>query len=162
MNTRVLGGWLSSKISAGQSGGVPLLWQLGPFHFSLILNVFIHSLLYFLIDLGFYWQYDLFIHSLNDLFLNFWYFFTHKFNWFCQSKILCVFECSFLFIYSACVSVTYLHFCFHIALYFVCPCCLFCLRLVYVCAYVGLYMCTSVCFCIYKIMWMSLYKLSND
>ena len=25
MNTRILGGWLGSKISAGQNGGVPLL-----------------------------------------------------------------------------------------------------------------------------------------
>ena len=43
MNTRVLGGWLGSKISAGQSGGVSLLGQLGPFHFSLTLNMFIYS-----------------------------------------------------------------------------------------------------------------------
>ena len=54
MNTRVLGGWLGSKISAGQSGGVSLLGQLGPFHFSLILSIFIYSCLNFLIYLDFY------------------------------------------------------------------------------------------------------------
>ena len=54
MNTRVLGGWLGSKISAGQSGGVSLLGQLGPFHFSLILNIFIYSFLYFLMYLDFH------------------------------------------------------------------------------------------------------------
>ena len=48
MNPRVLGGWFGIKISAGQSGGVSLLGQLGPFHFSLILKVFIYSCLYFL------------------------------------------------------------------------------------------------------------------
>ena len=41
MNTRVLSGWLGSKISAAQSGGASLLGQLGPFNFSLILNIFI-------------------------------------------------------------------------------------------------------------------------
>ena len=41
MNTRVLSGWLGSKISAAQSGGETLLGQLGSFNFSLILNVFI-------------------------------------------------------------------------------------------------------------------------
>ena len=70
----------------------------------------------------------LFIYSLNDLFLNFWYFFIHKFNCFPQSKILCVFECSFCsFTVHVClyVSVTYLYVCLHIPLYFLCACCLF-------------------------------------
>ena len=42
VNTRILSGWLGSKISTGQSGGVSLLGQLDPFHFSLILNIFIN------------------------------------------------------------------------------------------------------------------------
>ena len=54
MNTRVLVVWLVSKISAGQRGGVLLLRQLGPFHFSLMLNVFIYSFLYFLMHLDFH------------------------------------------------------------------------------------------------------------
>ena len=54
MNARVLGGWLGSKISAGQSGEVPLLGELGPFHFSLILNLFIYSFLYFFMHLDFH------------------------------------------------------------------------------------------------------------
>ena len=45
MNTRVLG---------GQSGGVLLFGQLGPFHFSLKLNVFIYSFLYFVMHLDFH------------------------------------------------------------------------------------------------------------
>ena len=57
-----LGAWLGSKISAGQSGGVLLLGQWGPFHFSLIVNVFIYWFLYFLMHLDFYWQTDLFIY----------------------------------------------------------------------------------------------------
>ena len=54
MNTRILGGWLGNKISAGQSGGVPLLGELAQFHFSLILNVLIYSFLYFLMHLDFH------------------------------------------------------------------------------------------------------------
>ena len=96
INSTVLGGWLRSKISAGQSGGVSLLRQLGSFQ--------------------------------GQLFLNFWYFFIHKLNRFPQSKIICVFWCSFCsFTVHAClcVSVTYLHVCLHIQLYLVCPCWLF-------------------------------------
>ena len=54
MNTTVSGGSSGSKISAGQSGGVLFLGQLGPFHFSLILNIFIYSFLYFLMYLDFH------------------------------------------------------------------------------------------------------------
>ena len=127
MNTRVLNGWLGSKISAGQSGGILLLGQLGPFHFSLTLKVSVYSFLHFLMHLDFHWQIYLFvyificlfIYSLNYLFLNFWYFFIHKFNWFPQIKIVCVFECSFCsFTVRAClwVSVSYFHVCLHIPL----------------------------------------------
>ena len=54
MNTRVLGGWLGSKISAGQSGGVSLSGQLGLFYFPLILHIFIYSFIYFLMHLDFH------------------------------------------------------------------------------------------------------------
>ena len=54
MNTRVLGGLVGSKISTGQSGWVSLLGQLGPFHFSLILNILIYSFLYLLMHLDFH------------------------------------------------------------------------------------------------------------
>ena len=53
INTRALGGWLGSKICAGQGGGVSFLGQLGQFHFSLILNIFIYSFLCFLMHLDF-------------------------------------------------------------------------------------------------------------
>ena len=147
MNTRVLSGWLGSKISAGYSGRVSHLGQLGPFHFPLILNVFIYSFLYFLKHLDFHWQIYLFIYWLNYLFLNFWYFFIPKLNCFFQGIILCVFECpfcSFAVRVCLCVPVTYLHVSLDNLLYFVCACCVFVQDLymfvpMLVCIYVHLY-----------------------
>ena len=144
-------GWAIKFLQVRVVGFLPL-GQFGQFHFSfLILNAFIYSFLYFVMHLDFHCQIYLFIYSLNHLFLNFWYFFIHIFNWLPQSKIL--------FIYSACVSDLFAClFAFSTVL-----CLSFCPRLVYVCTYVGLYMCMSVCFCIYNILlWMSLHKLSND
>ena len=145
INTRVLGGLVGSKISTGQSGG-GLLGQLGPI--SLFFNI---KHIYFFISYAFRFPLtNLFIYSLNYLFLNLWYFFIHKFNWFPQSKILCVFEssfCSFGVRARLCVSVTYLHVYLHTPLSML-P---FCSRLLYACNYVDLYICTSVCFCIYNI-----------
>ena len=87
------------------------------------------------------------IYSLNYLFLNFWYFFIHKFNWFPQSKFFCVFECqffSFTLHVCLCVPVTYLHVCFCIALYadflFKTYICLYLCWSVYVCICVFLYL----------------------
>ena len=102
---------------------------------------------------------NLFIYSLDYLFLNFWYFSIHKFNWFPQSKILCVFECSFCsFTVRAClcVSVTYLHVCLHIQLYLICPCCLFVQdlymfepMLVYICVHLCVFVFRISCECLY-------------
>ena len=133
--------YLGNKISAGQSGGVSRLGELGPFYFSLILNIFIYSFLYFLMHLDSHRKIYIFIYSLNNLFLNFWYSFITKFNWFSQSKIFCVFECSFCSFtvpVCLCVPVTYLHFSLHIPLYFVCAWCLF----------QDLYMFVPILFCI--------------
>ena len=102
----------------------------------------------------FHWQ----IYLLNYLFGNFWYFFMHKFNWFPQSKILC-FWMFILFIYSACVSVTYFHVCSCIQLYFVYVCCVsvpdfFVPMLVCICVRLSVFVFTILC--------KSLYQLSNE
>ena len=57
-----------------------------------------------------------FIYSLNYLLLSFWYYFIHKFNWFSQNKIFCVFECLF------CLSAVLAYVC-------VCVCVCMCLCL---------------------------------
>ena len=152
-------GWAVKAPLVRVVGGGWLLGQLGPFHFSLILNMSIYSRLYFLTYLDFHWQIYLFIYSLDYLFLNFWYFSIHKFNWFPQSKILCVFECSFCsFTVRAClcVSVTYLHVCLHIQLYLICPCCLFVQdlymfepMLVYICVHLCVFVFRISCECLY-------------
>ena len=152
MNTGVLSEWLGSNMSAGQSGGVLLLGQLGSFHFSLILNVFIYSFFYFLMYLNFHCQIYLLIYSLSCLLLNFWYFFIHKFSWFPQSKILCVFECSFCsFTVCVCLCAWDLFACLFAYSTKLCLCVLsFFSGTCICCIYVGLYMCASVCFCIYN------------
>ena len=160
MNTRVLRGWLDNKISAGQSGGVLLLQQLGQFHFfSNTKHIYLFISLF----------YDAFRFPLGNLVvlvicLNFLYFFIHKFNCFSESKILCVFEysfCSFTVQVCLCVSMTYLHICLHIPLYFVCSCCLFAQDL-YMFIPMLIHICVHLCFSTDDIVWMCLYKLSND
>ena len=139
---------MGSKVSAGQSGGVSLLRQLGPFHFSLILNIFIHFFIFLIIWISIDKFVCLFIYSLNYFFLNFWYFFIHKLSWFPKVK-LCVFECSFCsFTVRAClcVFVTYLHVCLHIPLCFVCSCCLFVQDW---CMFVPMLVCTCVRLCVF-------------
>ena len=142
MNTRVLRGWLDNKISAGQSGGVLLLQQLGQFHFfSNTKHIYLFISLF----------YDAFRFPLGNLVvlvicLNFLYFFIHKFNCFSESKILCVFEysfCSFTVQVSVCVYDLFAYlFTYSTVL------CLFmlsfCSRPVYVYTYVDPYMCASV------------------
>ena len=100
-----------------------------------------------------------FIYSLNYLFLNIWYFFIHKFNWFPQSKILC-FWMFILFIYSAhaCLCVCDLLarlFAYstctlfvHAALLFKTYICLYLCWSVYVYIYVFVFTISCKCFCI--------------
>lgn len=54
-----------------------------------------------------------FIYSLNYLLLSFWYYFIHKFNWFSQNKIFCVFEC--LFCLSAVLAYVCVCLCVHVS-----------------------------------------------
>ena len=79
-------GWLGNKISSGQSVGVFLLGQWGQLHY--------------------FYQ---FIYLMNYLFLNFWYYFKHKFSLFPTpaSKKICIcdlFAC--LLVYS---TILFLH-----------------------------------------------------
>ena len=62
-----------------------------------------------------------------------------------QSKISC-FWMFMLFIYSVCVSVTYLHVFFAYSTVLCLYMLPFCSKPVYFCTYVGLYMCPLVCF----------------
>ena len=82
MNTEGFGGgWLGSKISAGQSGGVFLL-GMGVKAYCKDDRIGVVRVTGFFMGLSIY----LFT---EFLFLNFWYYLIYKFNWFSHSKMLC-------------------------------------------------------------------------
>ena len=153
MNTRILGGWLGSKISAGQSGGGIAFRTIRPIslffntkHIYLFMSLFSYAFRFLLTKL--------FIYSLNYLFLNFWYFFIHEFNWFPQSKISCGFECSFCsFTVRVCLWLICMFVCIFNCTLFVHAASLFktciCLYLcwsayVYICVFLYLQYCVNV------------------